>query len=149
MIITFCGHRDFIETVKLKEKLVDIISYFAKDYIKIELYCGGYGSFDGFVNRCGTELKKTYSNVSSFLIVPYMTEDFLKSIEYTRKFYDDVIYPPIEKVPYKYAISKRNEWMVDQADLVIAFVDHSWGGAYSTYRYAIRKKKNIFNLASK
>ncbi len=63
------------------------------------------------------------------------------------KLYDETIYPELEKVPYRFAISKRNEWMVDNSDLVIAFVSHSWGGAATTYRYAIRKKKQIINLA--
>ena len=36
--------------------------------------------------------------------------------------------------------------MVDKSDLVIAFVDHGWGGAAMTYRYAKRRKKQVVNL---
>ena len=46
----------------------------------------------------------------------------------------------------RYAISKRNQWMVDKSDLVIAHVDHDWGGAAKTLEYAIRKKKSYINL---
>ena len=38
--------------------------------------------------------------------------------------------------------------MVDSADLVIAYVQYSWGGAAKTLEYAKRKKKTIINLAS-
>ena len=37
--------------------------------------------------------------------------------------------------------------MVDCADLVISYIDHDWGGAYKTYRYAKKKGKVVFNLA--
>ena len=37
--------------------------------------------------------------------------------------------------------------MVDKADYIICFVDHDWGGAYQTYKYAKRKGKKILNLA--
>ena len=37
--------------------------------------------------------------------------------------------------------------MVDKADLIIVYIDHSFGGAYQAYQYAKRKGKVIFNLA--
>ena len=64
-----------------------------------------------------------------------------------RHLYDSSVYPPIENVPMRFAINKRNEWMINQADLVIAYVDHTFGGAYKTLQYAKRKKKQIINLA--
>lgn len=60
--------------------------------------------------------------------------------------YDDTTYPPLEGVPLKFAISKRNEWMVDQADVVVAYVQHSWGGAAATLRYAESKHKRIIRI---
>ena len=44
--------------------------------------------------------------------------------------------------------SKRNEWMVDQSDVVVAYVTHNWGGAAAMLRYAERKRKHIINIAS-
>lgn len=38
--------------------------------------------------------------------------------------------------------------MVEQADCVVAYIDHEWGGAYTTYQYAIKKGKEILNLAN-
>ena len=62
--------------------------------------------------------------------------------------YDEIIYPEIENKPLRFAISYRNQWMMQKADIVIAFVEHDWGGAYKTYQYAKRKGKRIFNLAN-
>ena len=40
----------------------------------------------------------------------------------------------------------RNKSMVDCADLVVCFIDHSSGGAYQTVKYA-EKNKKIINIA--
>ena len=61
-------------------------------------------------------------------------------------FCDTSIYPPIERVPLRFAISKRNEWMMENADLIIAYITHSYGGAYKSLRVAKRKKKKIINI---
>ena len=37
--------------------------------------------------------------------------------------------------------------MVEEADLVIAYVMYSWGGAAKTLEYAKRKKVSIINIA--
>lgn len=58
--------------------------------------------------------------------------------------YDETVYPPLESVPKRFAISRRNEWMVRESDIVVAYVTHSWGGAAKTLEYARRKKKQIF-----
>lgn len=62
-------------------------------------------------------------------------------------YYDGSVYPPLETVPRRYAISKRNEWMVEQADVIISCVTHGWGGAATTLTYANRKKKSIISVA--
>ena len=58
--------------------------------------------------------------------------------------YDGTTYPPLEKVPPRYAIMKRNEWMVCESDVVISGVTHSWGGAAKTLEFAQKKGKVIF-----
>ena len=36
--------------------------------------------------------------------------------------------------------------MISQSDLIIAYVNHKFGGAYSALRYARAKNKDIINL---
>ena len=57
--------------------------------------------------------------------------------------YDGTTYPPLEKVPRRYAIVRRNEWMVSSSDLVISGVTHGWGGAAQTLEFARKKKKVV------
>jgi hypothetical protein len=61
--------------------------------------------------------------------------------------YDSIVYPPIEKSPPRLAIIKRNEWMISKADLIIAYVLHTHGGAYKSLEYARKKNRFIMNLA--
>jgi hypothetical protein len=63
-----------------------------------------------------------------------------------KKYYDDVVYPPLENVPLKFAISRRNEWVVDNSDIVYAYVKHSWGGVAKMLAYAKHKQKQIINI---
>lgn len=93
------------------------------------------------------ELKNDFPEIELIFITPYIDKNYSK-LEFAKYHYDDVIFPPLENVPRKFAILKQNEWMVDEADLVIAYVMYSWGGAAKTLEYAKRKNKTIINLAS-
>ncbi|MBR6681192.1 MAG: DUF1273 domain-containing protein, partial [Clostridia bacterium] len=66
--------------------------------------------------------------------------------EYYEQYYDE-IYMPIEKVHYKAAITKRNEWLVDNSDLLVAYVNKDFGGAHNTLRYSEKIGVPIINVA--
>lgn len=63
-------------------------------------------------------------------------------IKYISEKFDQFFYPSLEKVPPRFAILKRNEWLVKNSDFLIAYVKHSHGGAFKTLEFA-EKKKNI------
>ena len=65
--------------------------------------------------------------------------------EYRARF-DDVIVPALEDVPYQYRIVRANEYMVDRADTIVAYVNTPIGGAAKTLAYAERKKKRIIRI---
>ena len=46
------------------------------------------------------------------------------------------------------AYQKRNEWMVEQAQLLLCCVEKQSGGAYTAMKYAERLGKEIINLAT-
>lgn len=66
-----------------------------------------------------------------------------------KNLYDDIIIPmELSDAHYKSAITKRNRWIIDRSDCLIAYVYRDFGGAYTTMKYAYHKKKEIINLAS-
>ena len=146
MIITFFGHSNCLFNDDIKKQLKNIL---LDEIIKnptCKFYLGGYGDFDGLCLRALRELKHDFPTIEILFITPYLDKNYSK-LELAKYYYDDVIFPPIESVPRKFAILKRNEWMVNEAGLVIAYVMYSWGGAAKALEYAKRKKKRIINIA--
>lgn len=139
MIITCCGHKEMVDTSTVRTAVDEILCGLVAEGADYFLL-GGYGGFDSLAAHAVYDLKRDNPQIHSTLVIPYLNRD------YDTKLYDDTTYPPLEGVPLKFAISKRNEWMVDQADIVVAYVKHSWGGAAATLRYAESKKKRIIRI---
>ena len=138
MVVTFCGHGDTQSDPAIREWLSETITEQIKQGANL-FYLGGYGGFDRIAASTVWALKEEYPQILSVLVLPYLDWKVDTSL------YDETTYPPLETVPRRYAISRRNQWMVDQADTVIACVNHDWGGAAVTLAYAMRKKKAIIN----
>ena len=139
--VTFCGHRTMLETEReaVKPKLTGEIEKLILQGAS-EFLLGGYGDFDFLCAETVKALKSVYPHIKSILVVPYINRDF------DRELYDFSVYPPIETIPLKYSILKRNEYMVQSADIVISYVKYSWGGAAKSRDYAMRKKKPVIEL---
>lgn len=138
MTVTFCGHGDIYYNSDVKLRLTHLVEKCIKLGAE-EFLLGGYGRFDFLAAQVVNEVKEQYPHIKSVFATPYM------DIKYDKDLYDCSEYPPLENVPKRFAISKRNEWMVDRADIVIAYVIREFGGAAKTFEYAKRKGKAVFN----
>lgn len=136
MIVTFCGHRDVSDPETVSAWLDEVIEKLVREGADC-FYLGGYGQFDALAATVVQKQKERYPQIRSVLVLPYLNWERDVSA------YDETIYPPLENVPKRYAISRRNEYMVCRSDVVIAFVTHSFGGAYNSLCYAQRKHKRI------
>ena len=146
MTITFCGHSNFSFDTTVKEKLKALLLQKIRKNPTCKFYLGGYGNFDSLCLSILKEIKADFPNIELLFITPYLNNEYSK-LETAKLYYDGIIYPPLENVPPRFCILRRNEWMVDEADFVIAFVKYSWGGAAKTLEYAKRKKVPFYNLA--
>lgn len=136
MIITFCGHSSVSDADEVRQWLRTVLDRFLLED-EVIFYLGGYGAFDRLATSVVREKKKINPKIQSVLVIPYLNRSFDDAD------FDYTIFPPLETVPPRYAISKRNTWMVDQADIVIAYVTHDWGGAAKMLNNAQVKKKPI------
>ena len=136
MKVTFCGHREVADREAVERWLQAVCSELIAHGAD-EFYLGGYGGFDQLCASVLRKLKRTHPQIRLILILPYLNSSMLTDG------YDNTLYPPLESVPRRFAISRRNEWMVRECSTVVAYVTHSWGGAAKTLEYARRKKKNI------
>ena len=149
MIVTFAGHSQIQDCEALAEKLMQALQKSVPQNEKVSFYCGGYGEFDALCARVCRAFRKSHPRCEVVLITPYITEAEQKKLKdlQEKHLYDAIVYPPLESVPLRYAISRRNEWMANEADLLICYISHTFGGAYKTVKFAQRKKKKIIHLA--
>ena len=52
----------------------------------------------------------------------------------------------IERVPKRFAISWRNNWMLENSDYVVAYVTHSWGGAVQFVEKAEKRGQKVIYI---
>lgn len=139
MTVTFYGHSKIYQTGDFS-KWLDIILPSLIEGGATTFYLGGYGDFDSLAAAAVRRQKAVYPYITAILVLAYLNRDTDLS------HYDDTTYPPLENVPPRYAIVRRNEWMVRESDVVISGVTHGWGGAAKTLDYARRKQKIIFQF---
>ena len=140
MRISFFGHSDYEPNEDDKNAIIQKIDELVGDN-PCEFLLGGIGAFDMFAKKCCLKYKRLLnSNVKLTLVMPYPDR------KYIIKGYDETVYPPLESVPRRLAIIRRNKWMVNESDHIIAYVWH-YGGARNTLDIAKRKNKPIFNVA--
>lgn len=147
MIVAFCGHSKYIENAQDEERIFEILKENVNE-ASVEFFLGDYGDFDSFAYRCAKKYKETHKNARLIFITPYITLAYQKNhLSYQKQRFDDIIYPELENVVPRFAISHRNRWIAQKADLMIAYVTHKHGGAYDMFRYAKGKNKKVFNIA--
>ncbi len=139
MRVAFCGHSRVIDREAVKAALAIEIERLIQAGTD-EFLSGGYGEFDLLAARLTMEASKKYKTVRSILVLAYMDQN------YEPAYYHETEYPPLERVPKRCAIVRRNEWMVDCADCVVAYVRHNFGGAAGMLTYAVRRKKQIVSI---
>lgn len=134
--VTFCGHSDMSHPEEVRVWLYDTVEKLIQ--LDADMFLlGGYGAFDRMAASVVWDLKQKYPQIQSILVKPYLDREMDESK------CDWTVYPSLENVPRRYAITYSNRYMVDEADWVVAYVLHSWGGAAQTLEYANQKKKSI------
>lgn len=139
MKVSFFGHRNFIDNQSYEKDVTQIFNKLGKDE-SIEILLGGYGNFDRFAFRCAKKIKAQLTNITITKVAAYLNEKGEEG-------YDTTFYPSLENVPHKYTILHRNRKMVDESDLIIVYITHSFGGAYRAVKRAKLTGKAIINLA--
>lgn len=141
--IAMFGHRDFCSHKKLEDKLIPLLIRLLRTKKLIEIYIGRDGEFDIFAATIIKRVQREYDAYNTMelnLILPYPKNE----MDAFEKYYDRVDIP-IKAHP-KRAITKRNEWMVEQADIVVGYIEREGGGAYKAMQYAKVSGKDVMNL---
>ena len=150
-ICSFAGHSELYDTGEIYEHLLSVIEDLITTENISEFWVGNYGSFDKLSAKAVRELKSKYPNIQLNLVIPYLTTEINEYKELYYKDYDNILVADIpEKTPKKVQIIKGNQYMVKNSQILVCYINHSWGGAAKTLEFA-QKQKNIriINLANK
>lgn len=128
---TFFGHS---QCPDLRSELRDAVMRLAGDGVDM-FYVGDNGRFDAQVRSVLSELGLRYGVVLAYLPKGGGAD------------FDDTMFPEgLELVHPRYAIERRNRWMLERSDYVVTYVHHSWGGAAKFAALAERQGKRIIRL---
>ena len=141
MTVTFFGHSNSPQSVEadLKRTIIELIERQGADVF----YVGTHGNFDHYANSILKKLSKQYIHIKYYTILAYMPGQAELSPNYGETILPEAV---AESHP-KYAISKRNDWMLNKSDTVVVYIKHTHGGAAKYYQKSISQGKTIINLA--
>ncbi len=136
---TFFGHRDAPSDIrdKLKSTLTELIE---KEGVTL-FYVGHNGKFDSLVRSVLEELSAVYEEVEYYTVLAYLPTEKDERVP------ERTLYPEgLENVPKRFAIDKRNHWMLGEADYAVTYVQKSFGGAEKFKALAERKNIKVTEL---
>lgn len=137
---TFFGHRECPGTVKcnLRKVIIELIAIYGVEMF----YVGNQGRFDAIVRSVLRELKEEYPQIDYAVVLAYMPCNQNENEDTS----DTILPEGIEFVHPRYAISWRNNWMLQQSDYVVTYITHSWGGAAKFADKARKQGKRVFDI---
>lgn len=137
---TFFGHRDCPSNIqdKLSAAIERLVTRRGVD----TFYVGTQGAFDRLVYTALSDARERY-DIKVYRVLAYMPNPNDADIA------DTILPEGLENVPPRYAIVKRNEWMLNRCDYVIAYVTHISSGSYRFVQQAEKKGKTVINLSNK
>lgn len=143
MICAFFGHRDTPESIRpqLRQSLITLI----EDKKIYTFYIGDKGTFDSIVLQELKSLQKNYPYIKYTVILSKLPDKNTNNIFLGDE--ENTMFPAeLEKVPPRFKIDRRNMWLINNADIFITYVTHSWGGAAKCKEIAQKRGKCVINL---
>jgi len=124
---------------KIRKAVVDLITNKQVD----TFFVGIKGEFETLSHKILQEIRLDYSHIKIMLVIAYE-----RDLHKCRYHFDDFYYPPLAEVGYRgWSIAKRNDWIVEHTDYVIACNQYQ-GRAYNYCKRAKNKGKTIIEIAS-
>ncbi|MBR6412668.1 MAG: hypothetical protein IKS41_05880 [Alphaproteobacteria bacterium] len=122
---------------KIRQAVEDLISHKQVDTFLV----GTKGEFENLSHKIMEQIQFDYPNIKIMLVIAYV-----KDLERCPYNFDDVYYPTeVELSNKRWSISRRNEWIIEQIDYIIACNQYK-GRAYDYCRRAMRKGKEIIEI---
>lgn len=138
----FIGHKNC--TREIRERLLfEIEELITKKDVNC-FYVGTQGNFDKLSYEVLSSLEKKYE-IKINVVLAYLN----KKTDNPYYDADKTIFPDeLTKTPMRYAIRKRNSYMIGKADYIVSYLNTPFSNAYCNIEEAVRKKKYIINIGA-
>ena len=142
MVCTFFGHRDAPYTIR-EELRGAILKLINEEGVK-KFYVGNDGGFDCLVQRVLQEITEIRKDITFSVVLSRISENVLSGDQ------EKSIFPEgMEAAPYRFAIAKRNEWMIAHSTHAIVYVCHESSHCARWLDRATRKGLRVRNLSER
>ncbi len=133
MSCTFFGHRDVApQQIKepLKQAILDLITV---ENIK-SFYVGNSGRFDALVQCVLKEIHQIRKDIEYTIVLSYIGEKALSGEQQMT-----LLPEGLETAPRRFALVKRNEWMLAHSAWAVVYVRYSFSNCAKWAQRAIKK----------
>ena len=142
MICTFFGHSECygLDAAVLRNAIKELIGQGATEFL-----VGNHGQFDSMVFSCLQDLSKDCPEIFYSVALAYLPN----RKENCDIFHGHSFYPEgMELGPTKFAIERRNRYLIKTADTCLCYINRTFGGAYKFARMAKNRGLQVINLGS-
>ncbi len=143
----FTGHRNIKEDFS-EEKLEKSVLYLIENRNVDTFLCGMARGFDLIAGQLIIKLKGKYPYLKLIACVPCRGQESLFSSQ-AAKLYSDTLkgcdeVKVLSERYYNGCMQARDRYMVDNADVVLGYLNEGSGGTYYTVSYAEQKGKELY-----
>lgn len=132
--VAFFGHRYLDNPLCIEDLLEEQIRKLIGEKEYVDFLVGRNGEFDQCVVSSVIRVQKNFrdDNSSLVLVLPYPTVEYTNNKKHFEKYYSEIeVSYAASKAHPKSSIQIRNREMIDKANLIICYIEHNQGGAYS------------------
>lgn len=143
MTCTFFGHREIRDEKEVKELLLDTITKLIEEREIKEFLVGDSGRFDRLVLATLRKLSESY-DIKYTVVLSYLNVVKDERWEYGT---NETVFPEVlEKTPFRFAIDKRNRWMIMNSEMAVTYINTPFGGSQKYAEICEKKGFEIIRL---
>ena len=132
-ICKLLGHRE-LNTDSIRARTEKVLIDLIENHDVSVFYTANNGDFDYMCNDIITELKKIYKHIKLCWIAAY---SFYNMHAKEKMIYDEIIIPNFRTIGFKQTMAARNEWMVENSDVLVYYINHGYGVTKDAVEYAL------------
>lgn len=141
MTCTFFGHQDAPDDLlpKLEAMVLDLFNKKGVDFF----YIGNNGRFDYLAQKTLERICREGKAIGYAIVLSSLRERAMNGMQ------NKTIFPEqIAVSPPRYAVYKRNEWMLNRSEYLIAYVKYQTSNSYQWMQRAEKKGLRVCNLGN-